>query len=232
MVAAYLSICNELQLKKVRYASAKMVLGISDKCIRDFLSQIDQIFRKTELNLNNFLEKRIKTKLQHEAIETASKQKDNSIPESGVLKPVQVGRIVKGFATITATLQKRSSDKSHLKSSERGLFQFAGNIKNTDDGQENIKLIRDAADAGFLRIKLNKNDIESFRVHASLAPAYGFSYRGAYYKVKISLKDFNHLKNAKNEAELKEATQSIIKKISPKRGEPTLFQNIEDDGSK
>jgi hypothetical protein len=57
------------------------------------------------------------------------------------------------------------------------------------------------------------DDIRSFRVHASLAPAYGFSYRGAYYEVGIDLDELKSLQNAGNLDSLRRAAQAIISRI-------------------
>lgn len=228
MVAALLSICYDLNKQNIPYASADMVFGISDSCIRDFLSQIDNIFRERNWDLSKFLTVQTDFETQRKAIVNASNEKRDSIPESGVLRPIQIGRIVKGLAIITAKIQTNSTDNSHLRSTERGLFQLTNDqTRNIEEYEQSSNLIRDAADAGFLRIKLNDdNGIDTFRVHASLAPSYGFSYRGAYYKVPIALKDFELLKTAKEE-KLESIALNIARKIYNENDDLPLFRSEE-----
>jgi len=239
MVAAYLSICRLLRLKHVPYASADMVVGISDNCVRDFLSQLHRLFEKSGLELREFLTSEIKWDVQADAIREASDEKSDSIPESGVLAPVETGRLVKGLAIITATIQSSSPDMRHLRSTERGLFRLTGTEGKEDLAESALVLVREAADAGFLRLYKQGDDIRCFRVHSSLAPAYGFSYRGAYYEVRIDLDELKSLQEAETLDSLRRAAQTIIgriekqpeSEIKPTGDEPPLplFPNEDDE---
>ena len=222
MVAAYLSICHEYKVKSVLYASADMVLSISDNCVRDFLSQLDHLFIESGHNLPRFLKGEIKWDVQARAFRKASETKRDSIPDSGVLSPVEIGRIVKALARITATIQSSSEDNRHLRSTERGLFQLSSKEHEAEELSQANELIQDAADAGFLHVKGHANEIKSFCVHASLSPAYGFSYRGAYYPVNIDLTDFNILRAAKTDEALCKASDNISTKISRQLGDSDM----------
>ena len=213
MVAAYLSICRVLKIRYVSYASAEMVIGISDNCVRDFLSQLNHLFVESGLDLASFLDTEIDWDRQSRAIRAASIQKRDSIPESGVLAPVETGRLVKGLAMITAAIQSASNDGRHLRSTERGLFRLVDAEGELAEAEKALSLVRDAADAGFLRLYKQGDDIKHFRVHASLAPAYGCSYRGAYYEVRIGLDDMKLLQRARTPDELRRVTSAIVSKI-------------------
>ena len=213
MVAAYLSICRLLKVRHIPFASTEMLLGTSDNCVRDCLSQLDHLFRQSGLDLPSFINGELSWEVQASAIRAASEEKRDSIPESGVLAPVETGRLIKGLATITAAIQAVSEDGRHLRSTERGLFRLVGTEDRPGDAENAITLIRDAADAGFLRLQKRGDDIKHFRVHASLAPAYGFSYRGAYYEVRIDLEDFKSLQSAKTQEDLRRITNAIVGRI-------------------
>ncbi|MCH8043056.1 MAG: hypothetical protein IID44_04995 [Planctomycetes bacterium] len=228
MVAAFLSICRELKVRHVPYASAEMVFEISDNCVRDFLSQIDHIFRESNLELKQFLRTEIAPETQHKAIRAASDEKRASIPDSGVLSPVETGRVVKGLAMVTGMIQSFSDDDRHLRSTERGLFRLAGEKSQLDMVKQAMKLVCDAAEAGFLRIFDKGESVQFFRVHASLAPSYGFSYRGAYYAVKLTLDDFNRLKDARTETELASVAKSIAKRLPTETDQLSLFPDEEE----
>jgi hypothetical protein len=187
MVAAYLCICSQVN-QQVRYAFAEMVLQMSDKCIRDYLDQMHEIFVKTGLDVAAFTAAHVAADLQDAALKAASKKKKEHIPSSGVGSPAETVRIVDGLAQLTARLQTTLRDNRGLRSSERGLF-----LLKTSTGEAALELVqrllKQAAEAGFLRIVDEGLDEWQFRVHCSLAAAYGFSYRGAYYSTRIRLPD-------------------------------------------
>lgn len=185
IVAAYLSICHELGAD-VRYASAEMLLQMSDKCIRDFLSQVEEVFRQKGSSLAEFLVQTISRSDQDSALKRASRNKKESLPKSGVRAPIETGRIVDALAKITAIVQSRGRGHQHLLSSERGLFEVQ--CEPSIEQSVLVQLV-DSAEAGFLKIILAEGRTRKFRVHTSLAAAYGFSYRGAYYATRLPLSD-------------------------------------------
>jgi hypothetical protein len=224
MVAAYLSICHDLKVKHIPYASAEMVFGISDNCVRDFLSQLDHVYRESGKSLKDFLTTSIPFEIQSKAIRAASEEKRDSIPNSGVLAPVETGRVVKGLATVTSLIQSTSTDDSHLRSTERGLFRLTSSGHQSQFLEDIMRLVTDAAEAGFLRVQGDTNQTSQFRVHASLAPAFGFSYRGAYYAVSLAVGDFQKLKTAKSDGELSKTANAIANAISGVE-QGSLFSN-------
>jgi hypothetical protein len=193
MVAAYLSLCKEFSVD-ARYASAKMVEQMSDHCIRDYLRFIHEIFIESKLGLREFLETKIPALTQDKAIKRASGQKWNLLRESGVLAPSEAGRIIDCLARITAYIQAKSPDGSHLEATERGMFTFKLSSSETQSYGAVIDLIRDAAQAGYLMIMEEGVSRWRFRVHTSLAACYEFSYRGAYYDTPMSAKDLEDIR--------------------------------------
>jgi hypothetical protein len=185
MVAAYLCICSQMN-QQVRYAFAEMVLQMSDKCIRDYLDQMHEIFIKAGLEVAAFTTTQVALDIQDSALKSASKKKKEHIPSSGVGSPAETQRIVDALGQLTARLQTTLRDNRGLRSSERGLF-----VLNTNTGESVLeavrRLLKEAAEAGFLRIVEEGLDQWQFRVHCSLAAAYGFSYRGAYYSTRLRL---------------------------------------------
>lgn len=206
MVAAYLSICHENNNIEPYYASAQMIYRISDKSIRDYLWELDKIFSIANIPLHDFVSSKIDVETQNKGIKQSSQEKMNSLPKSPINSPDKVGKLVFGLATLTRIIQTESNDDSHLRSSERGRFR----LKFHSDNEEIINLVKDAADAGFMRIIEKDKDSILFRVHASLAPAFKFSYRGAYYDTPITLPQLKGLILARNNEEL----ESEVKKLS------------------
>ena len=70
-----------------------------------------------------------------------------------------------------------------------------------------------ATEAGFLKI-IDKTDSSlNFRVHTSLAPEFGFSYRGAYYAVTVQVSEILAIADAKDDAEIARLTQNIFRRV-------------------
>jgi hypothetical protein len=86
-------------------------------------------------------------------------------------------------------------------------------------------LITDASDAGFLKVVKQERAEWQFRVHCSLAAAYGFSYRGAYYPVEIRGRDLSALYE-ESDPKLREARLTQLEKWlgSDASGEMPLFE--------
>jgi hypothetical protein len=179
MVAAYLCLCKELKTQ-VKYASAEMVLQMSDKCIRDYLSQLDSLYQSSGCSVREFGRHRIPPDVQSGALLLASNRKKETIPVSEVGSPIETIRLIDSLGELTLHLQTSTKGMKSLRSPERGVFVIAFDdpaSKLTDT----IRLITQAADAGFLKLIVNDDQTMRFRLHCSLAAAFGVSYRGAYY---------------------------------------------------
>lgn len=224
MVAAYLSICAELKTE-VKYAFSEMVLQMSDKCIRDFLCQVDEIFKETALALERFVKTKIPVIVQNKALTRASLKKKESISKSQVTAPMEIGRIVDGLARLTAIVQSSPKDKA-LRSSERGRFTINASTRNQSTYSDTFHLIQEACEAGFLKMISNEGNKWCFRVHTSLAAYYGFSYRGAYYDTILNVADIESLRITKDPESFKENIIRLGKKLSGEDHFP-LFEDNE-----
>jgi hypothetical protein len=185
MVAAYLCLCKDLKTRP-KYASADMLLQMSDKCIRDYLNQMDSIFTEVDVPLPDFCERRVPIDTQNVALYKASTRKKEALPGSEVGSPIETGRLIDGLGSLTARLQ--TSENKSLRSSEKGRFVVDTSLKSqrSDDA---IRLIKEASEAGFLKAEPMTDRFLRFRMHCSLAAAYGFSYRGAYYDSPLEIED-------------------------------------------
>ncbi len=213
-VASFLSICRDFRVRKIPYAFSNMVIGVSDSCVRDFLAQMHQIFESCGKSLTEFIAQNVDWRIQNDAIRIASDNKKRSISEGKeVSKPEDVRRLTYCLGAVTAILQQGSKDSVvHLKSSERGLFQFPEPIRDTDAMV--FRALKDASGAGFLRVKSEGQRIIGFRVHASMAPSFGFSYRGAYYPVIIRKEEVIEMLETSESDELNSLARRIAKRIS------------------
>jgi hypothetical protein len=189
MVAAYLCICADLK-QSVRYGFADMLFQMSDKCVRDYLSQMNEIFVDFGSPLPEFLTSTVPLARQDRALKAAGNRKRDFLPQSGISSPREAAALVDGLAGLTERLQAMPDSQTALKSSERGVFTVAL-ASIPEDRKWLVRLIAEAAEAGYLKILSDEGRQLEFRVHCSLAAAYGFSYRGAYYKVPIGHDDLH-----------------------------------------
>jgi len=224
MVAAYLCICKELNTE-AHYAYAEMVLQMSDKCIRDFLRQVDGIYRESGLSLETFVESRVHVAKQNIALRRASESKKESIRQSGVTAPLEIARIIDGLARITAIIQSGPTTKA-LKSSERGNFVITAKTDEVITYSNTFELIKEACEAGFLKMIESTGRKWRFRVHTSLAAFYCFSYRGAYYDTHLRITDIESLQTTKDPDEFNKTVHQIAKRLSGAADYP-LFEGTE-----
>ena len=227
MVGAYLSIMTELRTAP-RYAYADMILQLSDSCIRDFLNNLDYIYQASHRSLPSFLSAiPVKATTQNVGLLGASKAKFKSLPTRGVNHPSSTAKLITGLAKLTQLLQSQSKDGvRHLKTTERGIFDLAI-AADTDITARAVTLIIGAAEAGFLKTLTGSKLILAFRVHTSLAPAYGFSYRGAYYHVPIQASDILSFADALDDREIEKLVALLFDRIDGNRSD--LFSEADYD---
>jgi hypothetical protein len=134
--------------------------------------------------------------------------------------PAEANQFVDGLARVTAWIQSTGRNLEQIRTPERGIFSYR--LARRDDPgvvARHSSLILEAAEAGFLRI-VDDSDAEElkFRVHASLAPNYGFSYRGAYYPAgELTDDDISALTAASTSRGLDAAVNSIVERITGRR---------------
>jgi Cdc6-like AAA superfamily ATPase len=212
MVAAYLLICNEFNTDP-RYAFAEMVFQMSDRCVRDYLAQMDEIFKEAAVDIESFVTRQVGWAIQNKALHQASRQKREYLPRSGVGAPSRTLQLIDSLGQLTALLQSSPDRERALRSSERGIFILEIPHQSAQI-EALLKLILDASEAGFLRIREQSASKLIFRVHCSLAAVYGFSYRGAYYNSALSIQDLLRLSQTIDETErgnaVKEIAQGMI----------------------
>lgn len=214
-VTAYLSICRDIGAKSPRYASGRMVLQMSDVCVRDFLWQIEEIFVEFGRDLGSFLSGVVPAHVQDVALKRASEKKKGRVPEFVATAPVQTQRIIDGLGRLTAILQNGGTSHPELLTSERGVFQLPWGSAPVNDRASLLELLRDAAQAGFIRLLSTQGSTWEFRLHTSLAAAYGFSYRGAYpnNKVPLSWRDLDEFREARDETARERIADQIAARL-------------------
>lgn len=226
IVAAYLSICKELGTSP-RYASAEMVLQLSDNCIRDLLLQMEGIYRECELELPRFVETRnINVKKQDKALHEVSSSKIDKLSKLGLSSSSKIKNLVWCFGEITNRLQVGTETAAALKTPEKGLFRirYSATIK---EEKELVDLIEEAAAAGFFVFKIKRPDEITFRIHCSLAPNFNISYRGAYAATSISLDKLLRLVPIMDSRLFQQELEKVINQIVlPGAEELPLFREV------
>ncbi len=213
MVAAFLCLCNDIN-HKVPYAYDKMVLQMSDNCIRDYLLLMHYIFIETKKPLKKFIKiKNLNTKTQTDGLREASWQKMATISESSITSPREVVKLVDGLAKLTSSIQKNAGSKS-LASNEKGQFVLNTSEQTVFEKDYILDLIHQAYEGGYLRMLKGEEKRWRFQIHTSLAPAYELSYRGAQYELRISMFDLFELTNSTDEEHHKKVVESLLYKYN------------------
>jgi hypothetical protein len=184
MVSAYLSICDEFNFS-VRYCSADMVIQMSDTCIRDFLSQMDSIFKESGLELSEFLTREVSIDIQDRALKRASREKLESMPKIGARHHRECSNLVNAIGKLTQQLQHRHPENKQLQRPELGNFVLILPKTNSINFENPTKVLFESVEYGYIRV-LEKDEARIvFRLHTSLAPQFLTSYRGSYYECII-----------------------------------------------
>lgn len=226
MVAAYISLSRELGAE-LKYAYKDMILQLSDSCIRDYLSNIDSIYRAANQNVCDFiLNTPTRPTVQNQGLKSASDLKRNALPSLGVNRPADVAKIVEGLGRLTRRLQSESiGNAKHLATSERGLFVMDLTTGDRSRVEDAVDLIVDAAEAGFLKIERQDPFQVSFRVHTSLAVYFQFSYRGAYYQTPIGVESVLALRDAEGNVAIDQIVRRLQRQIDKAEGDD-LFGSL------
>lgn len=226
MAAAYLSICARLRAKPL-YASAGMILGMSDQCVRDFLWQMHELYKKVGVQPGAFAKKRAVAVLEQDAaLRTASSNKINRVGDFVLAETSTVSRLVDGLGLLTARLQRPSESlleagyTRHLRSNEPGVFRFQPGDRSDSDYTETSDLIEEAIEASYLRRMSKGREPLKFRVHASLAAHYEFSYRGAYSETVLTLGDVRELCSVTDEADRAALIERLVARLT-NTGDPS-----------
>jgi hypothetical protein len=190
MVAAMLCLCKEYHVA-IPYAGYKMMLSMSDHCIRDYFRFMQEIFLAENQPLEEFINKKANEIKQDRAIKRVSESRYNNIESEIPYGISQIRNMIRALGNITSSLQSNYKDPTCLNSTERGRFQvsFAGLKQGElEKFKEIIQLAIECHS-----IKIIEDDINNrkfvFRLHRIFAPKYHYSYRGAIYNVPLEAKD-------------------------------------------
>jgi hypothetical protein len=177
------------------------------------------MYLASDKELEDFLASQVPLSTQDAALKSASRKKMASLTSAGVHDPQGTERLVDAIAKITAVVQTKGPDERPLKSSERGVFLVdIGAPSAGHPGAPSLSRLRDllkeADEAGYLRLIESEGVEWRFRAHCSLAPAYGFSYRGAYYDVRVDPRDLARLADARDAERAGTIIQEIGERLS------------------
>jgi hypothetical protein len=219
-VAAYLSLCTQYNWVP-RYAGKQMILQMSDQCIRDFLLQMDALMKGSGREAEAFLSGGpMPIKDQNRLLRRASADKVKLASGKVRTRPHETSMLIQGLAYTTRELQSYSRNGVHLSQPERGRFRidFSG---DTAARQENTRMVREAVEAGYLKLHGTPKDDEIvFRVHNSLAANFNFSYRGAYVGVLLPIGLIQDFRRAESPAVLKSIARRFVRGMRQRENDP------------
>ncbi|MBI1354979.1 MAG: hypothetical protein GC160_11580 [Acidobacteria bacterium] len=231
MVASYLVLCSRLNVQP-KYAFAEMLFDISDRCIRDFLGQLDSLLSHSGVELVQFCSERIPVDIQNAALVKAAERKRDFVPRSGLSLPKDTARLLDALGKITAVLHSSGDTSRSLRSSERGRFCLDLPAESSEASSRIDELILEAAERGYLQLLRSDGNRRIFRVHNSLAPFYSFSYRGSYYEIQVSVKDLVEVLNQPDHDAFEGAVERLARRLAglPENGFP-LLELMEQGGN-
>jgi len=241
MAAAYLTICSRLRAKSL-YASAGMILAMSDKCVRDFLWQMHEIYKEVGVGPAAFARRKgIGVETQDAALRRASDHKINRVGDFVLAETSTVSRLVEGLGELTARLQRPSEAQlkagytRQLRSNELGIFRFQADDRSNPRYPEVVELIQEAIEASYLRRASEAKEIIKFKVHSSLAAHYEFSYRGAYSECVVTVGEIHALCSVTDEVERRLIIDRMVSRLTLV-GDPSgtlslLDTDVEDEES-
>jgi hypothetical protein len=234
-IAAMLCICSEYK-QQIPFSGYKMIMMLSDNCIRDFLRQMKHIFASlSESQQKNFVNIQIKSDNQKAAILKASKEKYDKIKTTSTYSQTETENLIKTLGLITSGLQISCKTQSPLVNPEKGIFYLNyAPIINTADYYRLLELINSAKNNYFILVKEQKSNkagliqFQKIRLHRLFSPVFKFSYRGAYHDVPIDPKILVEICTSKDLEYHSYARSTIMKKIlEVKVKEPSKFRTLD-----
>jgi hypothetical protein len=205
--AGFLGVCREFRVQKTPLAGYRIVLGLSDKCIRDFLNLMATLFEgqfaagweDEELLAFVVSKDAISYTSQRDAIHRASKQKYDDLPQHFRSNIDQGQRLIDALGDLTHELQTGLEDRTVFTLPERGIYRIdLAELDRISQGRQSVQrleqLIRIGRVEGYLRDVNPEGGYASaefdaprrvifVRLHRLLAPHFGLSYRGALHTV-------------------------------------------------
>lgn len=206
--AAFLVLGRELGTR-MKLAGARMVIALSDGCIRDFLDIMRQLYDRTVSHHTPFSvfkfvtdQTPISMSTQSAAIYAASENKVKGVATIADPYGAGVTRLVEALGKLTAELQSNPASGA-IRHPEVGLFRIHWpRIRSMLNqlgrrGEEIDELFRKSELDGFVRevdirdriisrLDLRVAEFRRFRLHRRFAPTFGFSFRGPYAEYHLS----------------------------------------------
>lgn len=229
MVAAMLCLCNEYRVV-IPFAGYKMILSMSDHCIRDYFRFMQEIFLAEKQSIENFINRTANETRQDRTIKKVSQSRYDNIESEIPFGVSQIRNMIDALGRITSNLQSNYKDPACLSSPERGRFQ----VSFADLRPEKLEQIKNIIQLAIEchSIKIIEEDIYNkrliFRLHRIFAPKYRYSYRGAIYNVPLDANDLLTLCLDNNNSHI---INRIISHNKKPRNQVNLnaFQSDKDD---
>jgi hypothetical protein len=236
--SAMLCLCYDSDFPRtlsVPYAGWRIVLGMSDSNIRDFIRQMKNIYEISPHRREKFLENTVSLEDQKKGIHAASETKYSEIGR-GSSYAIEISNMVQVLGNITHILQTTAQDA--LKITERGTYIIDYLKLPTVEKRENLQKIIFTASVNKYYIKvvdvvLNPNDrsvvLQKIRLHRLFAPLFDFSYistnTGREYELEINPNDLLEICDTPHKEDFRKIADRMSKRITPaiNTGQKTLL---------
>jgi energy-coupling factor transporter ATP-binding protein EcfA2 len=207
--AALLVICARTRTN-IPYSGWQVVMGLSDGCIRDYLEIMASIFEEhlagrpgRRANVRSLV---VAPDKQRSGIVKSSRAKVVSIVDNAESYTAEAYKLIACLGELTRLLQANPDTVEPLRTAERGIFSIdmrSGRaVRESRDGNREravLDVIKECQTSGFLRAvgtgrgpHSTNVDVafpQRFRLHRRFAPNFGFSYRGPYAVIPLTLGD-------------------------------------------
>lgn len=202
---AFLAACKILRLHEYPYVGHQIIMQLSDRCIRDFLDIMGEIYLRVMSGgpiISRMIEfinadTEIPIEQQRQAVIAASEKKVQGLQSLAQPFEEESVRMVRAFGRLTAKLQTELGDDEANGTTERGLFKInreelrAVADKLNLSGDKIDEVLKRAEKDGFIREVSDQGKLENLdrhpdakevtiRLHHRFAPHFRFSYRGPY----------------------------------------------------
>lgn len=213
-LASYLSVCNKFRIKPIYYGE-NVFFYICDKSIRDCIHMMKLLYLESKSSFDG--KKRIINKEQDKVFKEYAKKKLESFRSNASSNVGGLKRFVDALAKITTKLQSNSENKSHLRSVERGKFTVD---KSIFEQVPSLKVyVREAAEAGYVKLLTDNDDEIEFRVHSALSPHYKFSFRDPVYEIALNFEEVKNLVELEDENSIKTLVNCVSERLNTTRTE-------------
>lgn len=206
-VAALVCFCREFRFK-IPYAGWRIILSLSDSCIRDVLRQMSCVFDAVGVDKEAFMSMRVDIPTQATGVREASASKIADIRDRVIHRADEVEAMVRGLGSLLRGIQ--GDRRTGLDVPDRCVIQVRPDPK---DIFLNVReLIREAQDGGFVTVVGEDSRVLQFVLHRLFAPTYDISYRRSSYTVDIPAMDVYRMARAKSTGD----RMAVVRELSRK----------------